>query len=45
MKSVKIMNETPSNPKNNSEDELLAEYCFDYQNAKLNRFVARSEAQ
>lgn len=37
------MSKTPSNPMNNSEDELLAEYCFDYQKAKPNRFAARSE--
>jgi len=45
MKSVRIMNKTPSNQNNNSEDELLAEYCFDYQKAKSNRFATRSQVQ
>ena len=39
------MNKTPSNQNNNSEDELLVEYCFDYQNAKSNRFATRSQVQ
>lgn len=30
---------------NHSEDELLAEYRFNYQQAKPNRFASRSEAQ
>jgi hypothetical protein len=29
----------------NSDDELLAEYRFDYQKAKPNRFAVRSEMQ
>lgn len=29
----------------NSDDELLAEYHFDYKKAKLNRFANRGEKQ
>jgi hypothetical protein len=39
------MNETPFEKSQNPDDELLAEYCFDYQQAKPNRFAARSETQ
>lgn len=39
------MSKTPSDHTQNSEDELLAEYRFDYQKAKPNRFAARSETQ
>jgi hypothetical protein len=35
------MSETPFENTQNSDDELLAEYCFDYQKAKPNRFAAR----
>ena len=36
------MSNTP-NPKNNSEDELLPEYDFDYRQAYPNRFALSSE--
>jgi hypothetical protein len=39
------MNKTPSDQIQNSEDELLAEYHFDYQRAKPNRFAAHSKTQ
>lgn len=39
------MSKTPSDHTQNSEDELLAEYRFDYQKAKPNRFATRSGAQ
>ncbi|MDJ0705187.1 MAG: hypothetical protein QNJ46_18035 [Leptolyngbyaceae cyanobacterium MO_188.B28] len=35
----------PSDYNQNSEDELLAEYDFDYQKAKPNRFASRSETK
>ncbi|MBD2726724.1 hypothetical protein H6G96_10375 [Nostoc sp. FACHB-892] len=39
------MNEMPFEKSQNSDDELQAEYSFDYQKAKLNRFAARSGKQ
>jgi hypothetical protein len=39
------MNKTPSEPSQNSDDELLAEYQFDYQKAKPNRFATQAEKQ
>ena len=39
------MSKTPSDQPQNLEDELLAEYSFDYQKAKPNRFAARNETQ
>ena len=39
------MSKMPSDQTQNSEDELLAEYHFDYQKAKRNRFAAHSESQ
>jgi hypothetical protein len=39
------MSNTPFEQVNPTEDELLAEYRFDYQNAKPNRFAGRSAAQ
>ena len=39
------MNKTPSEPSNLSDDELLTEYRFNYQQAKPNRFANQSEAQ
>ncbi|MGF2039994.1 MAG: hypothetical protein RMZ43_032640 [Nostoc sp. CmiVER01] len=39
------MNETPFEKSQNSDDELQAEYRFDYQKAKPNRFAARSGMQ
>lgn len=39
------MSRTPSNDQQNPEDELLTEYCFDYQKAKPNRFTAHGETQ
>ena len=42
------MSKTPSDHKQNCEnheDELLAEYRFDYQKAKSNRFAVRDETQ
>ena len=35
----------PSDHAQNSEDELLAEYRFNYQKAKPNRFAARNGTQ
>ena len=39
------MSKTPSDQPQNLEDELLAEYNFDYQKAKPNRFAVRNETQ
>lgn len=39
------MNKTPSDYNPNPEDELLTEYCFNYQKAKPNRFANRDGAQ
>jgi len=39
------MNRTPFEESSNSEDELLAEYHFNYKKAKPNRFAERSETQ
>ena len=39
------MNKTPSDQIQNSEDELLAEYHFDYQKAKPNRFALAHKTQ
>ena len=39
------MSTMPSDYNQNSEDELLAEYNFDYQKAKPNRFASRSETK
>ena len=39
------MSKTPSDYTHNPEDELLVEYRFDYQKAKVNRFAAGSETQ
>ena len=39
------MSKTPSEQTQNPENELLAEYRFDYQKAKPNRFAARNEAK
>jgi hypothetical protein len=39
------MSKTPSDHAQNSEEDLLAEYHFDYQKAKPNRFAARKETQ
>ena len=36
------MNKTPFEESYNSDDELLAEYHFDYKKAKPNRFAAQS---
>ena len=36
------MSKTPFDHPQNYEDELLAEYNFDYRKAKPNRFAARS---
>lgn len=37
------MKKMPFNEPQNSDDELLLEYNFDYQKAKVNRFANRSE--
>jgi hypothetical protein len=37
------MNETPSNSSQDSDQELLDEYRFDYQKAKPNRFADRGD--
>ena len=37
------MNKTPLDKSSNSDDEMLAEYNFDYQKAKPNRFARDSE--
>ena len=39
------MSKTPSDYTPNSDDELLAEYRFDYRQAKPNRFAARCGRQ
>lgn len=39
------MNKTPFEESYNSDDELLAEYHFDYEKAKPNRFAAKSRKQ
>ncbi len=39
------MNKIPSEPLQNSDDELMPEYCFDYQKAKPNRFAGRQGQQ
>lgn len=39
------MSKTPSDQPQNLEDELLAEYSFDYQTAKPNRFAVCDETQ
>ncbi|MBN3927821.1 hypothetical protein [Nostoc sp. NMS4] len=39
------MNETHAEKSQNSDDELQAEYGFDYQKAKPNRFALRSGTQ
>lgn len=44
-RQVKIMNKMPFNESQNSEEELLAEYQFDYKKAKPNRFATQSGKQ
>jgi hypothetical protein len=39
------MSKTPSDHTQNSEDELLPEYRFDYDKAKLNRFAVNHKTQ
>ncbi len=39
------MSKTPFEKTENSDDELLAEYHFDYKKAKPNRFAARGGKQ
>lgn len=39
------MSKTPFEESHNSDDELLAEYHFDYEKAKPNRFAARNGKQ
>lgn len=39
------MNKTPFEESQNSNDELMPEYHFDYQKAKPNRFAVRHEKQ
>jgi hypothetical protein len=39
------MSKTPFEESYNSDDELLAEYHFDYEKAKPNRFAARGGKQ
>lgn len=39
------MSKTPSDQPQNPQDELLAEYSFDYQKARPNRFIVRNEMQ
>ncbi len=39
------MSETPFEELPTSDDELLAEYAFDYKKVKPNRFAARDEKQ
>ncbi len=39
------MNKTPFEESQNSDDELMPEYHFDYQKAKPNRFAARRGKQ
>jgi hypothetical protein len=43
--NVKIMSKTPFEEFHSSGDELLAEYQFDYEKAKPNRFAARDGKQ
>lgn len=43
--SVKIMNNMPSDHVPSQNDELLAEYSFDYKKAKPNRFAAHDDRQ
>jgi hypothetical protein len=40
-----MMSKTPFEESHNSNDELLAEYHFDYKEAKPNRFAARGGKQ
>jgi hypothetical protein len=44
-RQLKIMSKMPSIQTQNSEDELLDEYRFDYQKAKPNRFAAHNKTQ
>jgi hypothetical protein len=39
------MSKTPSDHTQNSEDELLPEYRFDYEKAKPNRFAVNHKTQ
>ena len=39
------MSKTPFDESQNSDDELLAEYHFDYKKAKPNRFTAQTGKQ
>jgi hypothetical protein len=39
------MNKTPFEESYNSDEELLAEYHFDYKKAKPNRFAAQNRKQ
>lgn len=39
------MSKTPFEESDNSDDELVAEYQFDYNKAKPNRFANRGEKQ
>ncbi len=39
------MSKTPFEESHNSDDELLAQYHFDYKKAKPNRFAAQSGKQ
>lgn len=39
------MSKTPFEESHNSDDELLAEYHFDYKKAKPNRFAPQSRKQ
>ena len=39
------MNKTPFEESHNSDDELLAEYHFDYKKAKPNRFTGHTGKQ
>ena len=41
--NVKTMKKMPLNESPDSDEELLAEYHFDYQKAKLNRFAAHGK--
>lgn len=42
---MKTTNETPFDKAENLDDELLAEYQFDYRKAKPNRFADRVQEQ
>ena len=42
---VKIMSDTPFEELPTSDDELLAEYAFDYKQARPNCFAARNGKQ